>query len=75
MVRLVGDLTPDDQTCSMRACILIAQIAAMRLRTATLSDALLAQISADVLSGRGIAVTTGQIAKYLDQRPQEEKSI
>jgi len=75
MVRLVGDLTPDDQTCSMRACILIAQIAAMRLRTATLSDALLAQISADVLSGRGIAVTTGQIAKYLDQRPQEEKAI
>ena len=75
IVRLVSDLTPDDQSCSMRACILIAQIAAMRLRTATLSDALLAQISADVLRGRGIAITTGQIAQYLDQRPQQEKAI
>lgn len=75
IVHLVNTLARDDTSCSMRACILIAQIAAMRLRTSVLSDALLAQIAADVLVGRGIVVTTGQIAKYLEQNPQEEPAL
>ena len=68
IVRLVHDFTraPEDAAeCSMRAAIMIAQIAAMRLRAATLSDALLSQIAADVLNGRGAEITTGQIATYL----------
>ncbi|MEL6685912.1 MAG: AAA family ATPase, partial [Pseudomonadota bacterium] len=72
IVHLVNDLSQDDTACSMRAGILIAQIAAMRLRSLALSDALLAQIAADVLGGRGIAVTTSQIAQYLAQSPQQE---
>lgn len=72
IVHLVNDHTVDDKSCSMRAAILIAQIAAMRLRSAALSDALLAQIAADVLSGRGTTTTTGQIAKYLDQHQNKE---
>ena len=72
IVNLVNDLAKGDSSCSMRAAILIAQIAAMRLRSSALSDALLAQIAADVLNGRGISVTTGQIAKYLNQTPQKE---
>ncbi len=75
IVHLVNDLAQTDKSCSMRAGILIGQIAAMRLRTSILSDALLAQVAADVLSGRGVAITTGQIAKYLDQFPHEENAI
>lgn len=72
IVGLVNHLTGPDTACSMRASIMIAQIAALRLRSATLSDALLAQITADVLTGRGIDVSTGQIARFLDQsKPQE----
>jgi gas vesicle protein GvpN len=70
IVRLVSKLqTPAaEQTgrnCSMRASILIARIAAMRLSSSTLSDALLAQITADVLNGRGPVVSASQIAKQL----------
>lgn len=68
IVRLVHNLLerPHSPTnCSLRAAILIARIAAMRLRNATLSDALLAQISADVLSGRGLKMGMGQIARHL----------
>ncbi len=71
IVQLVHDLhasAAPERDCSMRASILIAQIAAMRLQTATLSDALLAQITADVLAGRGISLSTGQIAKHLSKR-------
>ena len=72
IVHLVDHLSKNETSCSMRAAILIAQIAAMRLRSAQLSDALLAQIAADVLNGRGVNVTTGQIAKYLGQPFHEE---
>ncbi len=72
IVQLVNDLSDTATACSMRAAILIAQISAMRLRTASLSDVLLAQIAADVLSGRGVKVTTGQVANYLGQTAQKE---
>lgn len=77
IVTLVNDLfgAPDTAAeCSMRATIMIAQIAAMRLRASTLSDALLSQIAADVLNGRGASLSTGQIASYLAQRgdPSQE---
>lgn len=68
IVRLVHTLLEGPHSpanCSLRAAILIARIAAMRLRSASLSDALLAQISADVLGGRGLKMGTGQIAKHL----------
>ena len=68
IVRLVHHLMEGPHSpanCSMRSSILIARIAAIRLRTASLSDPLLAQISADVLNGRGLKLTTGQIAKHL----------
>jgi len=68
IVRLVHglqDLTQGASKNSMRAALLIARIAALRLRSTTLSDALLAQISADVLNGRGLNMTPGQIAKHL----------
>ncbi|MDX8351428.1 AAA family ATPase [Cognatiyoonia sp. IB215182] len=74
IVRLVNQLTGPERVCSMRASIMIAQIAALRLRSATLSDALLAQITADVLTGRGIAVNTGQIARFLDRSNEQEKA-
>lgn len=70
IVRLVHAFAPPKQgqnAGSMRAAIMIAQITAMRLRTSSLSDALLSQISADVLNGRGANLSTGQIAKYLTQ--------
>lgn len=50
---------------SMRAAIMIAKIAALRLRTSTMSDTLLAQISADVLNSRGVTMTTADIAHHL----------
>lgn len=68
IVRLVDRLQQGmdgDHKCSMRAAILVARIAAMRLRSGTLSDALLAQITADVLNGRGLMLTAGQIARHL----------
>ena len=52
-------------TSSMRAAIMIARIAAMRLRDHVLSDALLAQITSDVLSGRGVRISTAEVAKHL----------
>ena len=77
IVTLVHDLlrTPQDSACSMRAAIMIAQIAAVRLRASTLSDALLSQIAADVLNGRGAEITTGQIATYLAQNgPNQQEA-
>jgi len=70
IVRLVHNLQQSasaqkEPSCSMRTAILIARIVAMRLHSATLSDALLAQITADVLNGRGPVISTGQIAKQL----------
>jgi len=68
IVRLVHDLQGQTQSasiCSMRGAILIARIAAQRLRATALSDALLAQIVADVMNGRGLNLTPGQIAKLL----------
>lgn len=67
IVQLVHDLfrQPDEGACSMRAAIMIAQIAATRLRAANLSDALLSQIAADVLNGRGAELSTREIAKHL----------
>ena len=70
IVRLVHNLQqsaagPSAPNRSMRAAILIARVVAMRLNTATLSDALLSQITSDVLNGRGLVVSAGQIAKHL----------
>lgn len=68
IVRLLDKLTdgPEaERKTSMRAAILVARIVAMRLRAGTLSDALLAQITADVLSGRGTACSAGQIARRI----------
>lgn len=70
IVRLVHTIQqnaagPGTPNCSMRAAILIARIVAMRLHSSTLSDALLAQIAADVLNGRGPVISAGQIAKQL----------
>jgi len=72
IVRLVNELTGPERACSMRASIMIAQIAALRLKSATLSDALLAQITADVLTGRGINVSTGRIARFLNETQEQE---
>ena len=72
IVRLVDRLQAgldSDHKCSMRAAILVARISAMRLRSGTLSDALLAQITADVLNGRGLMLTAGQIARQLAATP------
>jgi len=68
IVRLLNDLqegTVGTSKNSMRAAILIARIAAMRLRSGTLSDAMLAQITADVLNGRGPTPSADQIARQL----------
>ena len=72
IVKLVREMSSTKNRCSMRAAIMIAQISAMRLRSASLSDALLAQIAADVLNGRGVEVTTKQIAMYLNESKSEE---
>lgn len=68
LVHSLQDASKGDGTCSMRAAIMIARIASMRLRSATLSDALLAQIAADVLNGRGPQLTPGQIVKHLTRQ-------
>lgn len=75
IVQLVHDLfrKPDESACSMRAAIMIAQIAATRLRSASLSDALLSQIAADVLNGRGANLTTREIANHLARQPANQK--
>lgn len=76
IVRLVDALqagSDDANRCSMRAAILVARIAATRLRSGTLSDALLAQISADVLNGRGPSLTAGQIARHLAATPGSQE--
>ncbi|MDX8348475.1 MoxR family ATPase [Cognatiyoonia sp. IB215446] len=72
IVRLVNELTGPERVCSMRASIMIAQIAALRLRSSKLSDALLAQIATDVLMGRGIAVSAAQVAQSLSQMHKQE---
>lgn len=78
IVKLVHDLFDEarsESECSMRAAIMIAQVAAMRLRTAPLSDALLSQIAADVLNGRGAKLSTGEIASYLAQHRETQQEI
>ena len=70
IVQLVRELTKSERGCSMRASILIGQISALRLRSSTLSNALLAQIVSDVLYGRGSAVSTAQIANLLSLAEQ-----
>ncbi|MCW1917409.1 AAA family ATPase [Rhodobacter sp. KR11] len=67
IVRLLALLHDTEKAghASLRAGILIARVAALRLRSGTLSDALLAQITADVMNGRGQEFTAGQIAKQL----------
>lgn len=72
IVRLIDALQADRNDanrCSMRAAILVARIAAMRLRSGAMSDALLAQITVDVLNGRGQSLTAGQIARLLAATP------
>jgi len=71
LVRALHRAAAPDGPCSMRASILIARIAAARLENARLSDALLAQIAADVLGGRGIALSTADIAKHLSKIAEE----
>lgn len=61
-----GSETP--ATSSMRAAVMIAQIAALRLRTAALSDDFLAQITTDVLRGKGLDVSMGQVLHHLVQK-------
>lgn len=67
IVRLLAQLAEGEGVthASLRAGILIARIAALRLKSGSLSDALLAQITADVLNGRGQEFSAGQIAKQL----------
>ncbi len=76
IVQLVRSLKMEQpcQDASMRSAIMIARIAAARMRVATLSDTLLAQISADVLNGRSAQFTTGQILQQLARiaAPEEE---
>lgn len=78
IVKLVRSLSDAQasQDASMRSAIMIARIAAARLRSTTLSDALLAQISTDVLNSRQVKFTTGQILHQLEQivLPDPEKS-
>lgn len=74
LVRTLHQLSEAPSACSMRAAIMIAQIAALRLRAARLSDALLAQIAADVLGGRGITLGTGQIARHLAATTRQEEA-
>ena len=72
LVTLVHRLLEDRQHAgdrSMRASILIGQICAARQKRAPLSDALLSQIIADVLNGRGVTLGTAQIAELLAQTP------
>ncbi|MEM8537512.1 MAG: AAA family ATPase [Pseudomonadota bacterium] len=74
IVRLVHHFaSTDDGPCSMRAAIMIARIAAVRLRQAELSDALLSQIAADVLRGRGITQDAAQIARQLATNANPEE--
>lgn len=78
IVRLVDGLQDGldgDQKCSMRAAILVARIAAMRLTSGMMSDALLAQITADVLNGRGLTLTAGHIARQLAAMPASPEDI
>lgn len=72
LVRVLHEHAKAPGPCSMRAAILIAQIAALRLKSAALSDALLAQITSDVFGGRGISLTPAQIAKHLANLPTQE---
>lgn len=67
IVRLVRALRADANRpdTSMRAAILIARVVAARLRTGALPDAHLAQITADVLNGRGDALPADAITRQL----------
>lgn len=73
LVRSLHEKAKISSGCSMRASIMIAQIAALRLRSAQLSDALMAQIASDVLTGRGLAFSTGQIAQHLESPDKVEE--
>lgn len=65
LVRALQETVWPDGESSMRAGLMIARIAAVRQRAVPLSDALLAQIVADVLNGRGAALSTADIAQTL----------
>ena len=76
IVTLVGALQAQiwpDTECSMRAGLMVAQIVSVRQRTASLSDALLAQIVADVLNGRGAALSTAEISRALSEIEQTQE--
>lgn len=63
------------QDASMRSALMIARISAARLRNASLSNTLLAQISADVLNGRQFQFTTSQILHHLEHSSNGEKEV
>ncbi len=70
LVHAVEQDADQKAACSMRGAIMIAQIAALRLRDGQLSDALLAQIAADVLVGRGLTTTPCTIVRHLSDISQ-----
>lgn len=70
LVHAIHNQGDEVQACSMRGAIMIAQIAALRLRDGQLSDALLAQIAVDVLVGRGLSTSATAITQHLSQIPR-----
>lgn len=60
---------PTGQGSPLRAALMIARIAAHMVRTGPFGDDLLAGIAADVLSGRGWAVTSAQLLAMLAPVP------
>ena len=54
----------------LRTAMMIARVAAYRLRSAQLDDADLARIGQDVLTGRGIAADPARIAALLSAEPE-----
>jgi gas vesicle protein GvpN len=65
MVRLLRDPAKAGCTLSMRTSILIARIAALKVKSGGLTDASLARIAADVLAGRSPDRTASQIENQI----------
>ncbi len=63
-MRMVAD---NEHLSSMRTSIIIARIAALKVREGQMNDEALAQIATDVLVGRGISTTPQQVTAVLHQ--------
>ena len=77
IARLVSDAqsrSTADQSSMLRSAVMIARVAAFRIRAGRLRQEALVEIASDILTGRGFSVTKAELMSVLTPEPQEAAS-